>query len=450
MRTVLVTGGAGYIGSHIVEQLVMRGDHVIILDALVYGQPWPMSMQAQPIQVQSVQTQPVQAQSGNLPSIQEFSFQEELPKALSTVAPTKSLSAHESSVITGTLHCVQGQVGDAALLDTLFSHYTIDAVVHCAALIEVGASVKEPLTFYNTNVSQTLTLLDRMKAHNVDTIIFSSSAAVYGNPGVDRITEDTPQRPLNPYGQSKLFIEQVLADCASAYGLRYAALRYFNVAGAYPEKKLGERHEPETHVVPLLIRAALQGSVFNLYSADYGTIDGTCIRDYVHVRDIARANVLALDALCPRAQSSEVLHLRTACSGGKCLSSECVEEESSDVCCSSLRAESSDVNALITNAHTLSAGSFALTIGSGVGVSVLDLVHEVERVTHTTIATRVVERRAGDAARLVAGATQAQRLLGWQPLYSLEKMLHDAHTFYLQGNCMAVPAAQQASKTSQR
>lgn len=320
MRTILVTGGAGYIGSHIVEQLAARGDQVIILDALVYGQAWPE--------------------------------------------------------ITGAVSCIQGECGDKTLLDQLFSEHTIDAVIHCAALIEVGVSVKEPLNFYNTNVSQTLVLLERMKAHGVNTIVFSSSAAVYGNPGVKTIAETVPCVPLNPYGQSKLFIEHVLADCAQAYRLRYAALRYFNVAGAWAAKGLGERHLPETHVVPLLLKAAADGTPFNLYSADYGTPDGTCIRDYVHVRDIARANVLALDAL-----------------------------------------------------HS-GADTFVANIGSGTGISVLDLVHVVEQVTGKTLATRVVERRSGDAARLVADARCARNMLDWQSRFTLEAMVRDAQIFY--------------------
>jgi UDP-glucose 4-epimerase len=368
MRTILVTGGAGYIGSHIVEQLAARGDRVLILDSLVYGQPWP------------------------------------------TLA---------SPVTTGTILCMHGQCGDAALLDSLFSQFSIDAVIHCAALIEVGASVKEPLSFYATNVSQTLTLLDRMKAHGINTIIFSSSAAVYGNPGVDLISENAPTVPLNPYGQSKLFIERVLADCATAYGLRYAVLRYFNVAGAYPEQQLGERHQPETHVAPLLLRAAVAGTPFNLYSADYGTTDGTCIRDYVHVRDIARANVLALDALCPRAQNSEAESLKDVS----------VDVDTSNPSCPIKNSKTCCMSFASAKAHT---GSFTLNIGSGKGLSVLDLVHEVERVTAKTIATRVVERRAGDAASLVADATQAKNILGWQPHYTIQEMVRDAHIFHSQ------------------
>jgi UDP-glucose 4-epimerase len=326
-RTVVVTGGAGYIGSHVVEQLVMQGDRVIVLDSLVYGQPWPE------LGVDQVQ-------------------------------------------------CVKGECGDARLLDSMFSHSSVDAVVHCAARIEVGASVKDPLSFYDTNVAQTLVLLDRMRAHDVKWIVFSSSAAVYGNSVTDPITEDSSRVPLNPYGHSKWFIEQVLADCALAYGLRYGVLRYFNVAGAYPEKSLGERHTPETHVVPLLLRAAHESISFNVYSADYGTADGSCVRDYVHVRDIARANVLALEALV---------------SG---------------------------------------ADSFTVNIGSGRGVSVLELIHRVERVMNKQVPTRVVERRSGDAARLVADATRAKMFLGWQPRFGLEEMLQSAATFHGWKNCL--------------
>jgi UDP-glucose 4-epimerase len=358
MRTILVTGGAGYIGSHIVEQLASRGDHVIILDSRVYGQPWPI--QAMPVQAMPVQMGP--PISGAMRC--------EKGACGSTCSEQRDY---------GTVSCVEGECGDKVLLDQLFSENKIDAVIHCAALIEVGISVKEPLNFYNTNVAQTITLLERMKAHKVNTIVFSSSAAVYGNPGVDLIAETAACVPLNPYGQSKLFIEHVLADCATAYGLKYAALRYFNVAGAYPEKGLGERHKPETHVVPLLLKAAVEGTLFNLYSADYGTADGTCIRDYVHVRDIARANVLALDALCAGAEP------------------------------------------LVVN------------IGSGNGISVLDLVHIVEQVAQHAITTRVVERRAGDGARLVADATQVKKLLGWTPRFPLEQALGDAYRFH--GDC---------------
>lgn len=385
MRTILVTGGAGYIGSHIVEQLASRGDRVIILDALVYGQPWP-------IQAMSTQALPTKA----LPV-------QGLGALRCKKGSCDNIRCGQSEY--GTVSCVHGQVGDAVLLDQLFSEYKVDAVIHCAALIEVGVSVKEPLNFYDTNVSQALVLLERMKAHSVNKIVFSSSAAVYGNPGVDLIAETAPCVPLNPYGQSKLFIEQVLADCAQAYGLKYAALRYFNVAGAYPEKGLGERHKPETHVVPLLLRAAVEGTLFNLYSADYGTADGTCIRDYVHVRDIARANVLALDALSG-----------TACAGAECAGVKYAGAECSDAGCAKVKAVCVD--------------SFVVNIGSGKGISVLELVKQVELVTERAIATRVVERRAGDGSRLVADAAQAQTLLGWTPRFSLEQALRDGHDFH--------------------
>jgi len=451
MRTVLVTGGAGYIGSHIVEQLATRGDRVIILDALIYGQPWPrlaQPMQAQPMQSLPIQAQPMLAKPVTSPYAQELSFypfftQEIIAKD----SPVQAVSTHAVPVIPGDVFCVQGQCGDATLLDSLFSQFSIDAVIHCAALIEVGVSVKEPLSFYATNVAQTLTLLDRMKAHTISTLIFSSSAAVYGNPGVDLISEAAPCCPLNPYGQSKLFIEHVLADSAQAYGLRYAALRYFNVAGAYPEKHLGERHQPETHVAPLLLRAAVAGTPFNLYSADYGTVDGTCIRDYVHVRDIARANVLALDALCP--QSLQMLNTGALCSGALCSGALCsgalcsgalcsrapslkdasVAAEIKKIPCSAEGSEICCTNLAVSSAHQ---DSFTLNIGSGAGVSVLDLVHEVERVTGKSIATRIVERRSGDAASLVADATRAKKLLNWHPQFTLQEMLRDAYLFHFQ------------------
>lgn len=318
-KTILVTGGAGYIGSHTAFLLAQKGHKVIVLDALVHHQP------------------------------------SELPWA--TV--------------------IHGDCGDTTLLNTIFTENHIDAVMHFAAFIEVGISVKEPLSFYENNVTKTLTLLKTMMAHNVKTFIFSSSCAVYGTPQALPLVETHPKNPISPYGNTKLVIEMALHDLQIAHGLQYVALRYFNAAGALPEHGLGEYHKPETHVLPLLLRAAHEHKPFYIFGTNYPTTDGTCVRDYLHVLDIAQAHIKALEYL-DNGNPSESFNL-----------------------------------------------------GTGTGFSIKQLIMAVEKITG--IAVNVIEAtaRAGDPAVLVADPSRAHTVLGWKPQYSeLEFILQSADAFH--------------------
>ena len=237
---VLVVGGAGYIGSHMVKHLDALGHAVITLDNLSTG-------------------------FGNAVTVGDI---------------------------------VVGDMADTDLLDALFAHNRFDGVMHFAAFSLVGESAASPAKYYRNNVTNTLNLLDAMRRHGVDRFIFSSTAAVYGEPVATPIAEDHPERPINPYGRSKLMVERVLADYAEAYGLRYVTLRYFNAAGADPDGSLGERHEPETHLVPLVLQAASgRRECISVFGDNYDTPDGTCIRDYIHVTDLCDAHVLALESL---------------------------------------------------------------------------------------------------------------------------------------------------------
>jgi len=317
-KTVLVTGGAGYIGSHIAWLLAQHQYQVIILDKLIYGQP--------------------------------------------------------SSFPWATF--VYGDYGDHSLLQQIFAQYQIETVIHCAAFVEVGRSVKKPLVFYDNNVAKTCTLLDLMLQHGVKKIIFSSSCAVYGIPQSVPICEDELRTPISPYGTSKLMVETILDDVQKAHGLSYIAFRYFNVAGALPEYGLGERHDPETHIIPLLLQAAYEHKPFIMYGTDMPTPDGTCMRDYVHVFDIANAHLLALDYL----------------------------EKGNE--------------------------SFCLNIGSGTGVSIRQMILTVEHICKTNITVQEVDRRAGDPPRLIADIGRVATILAWRPRYSqLDTLVHSAYEF---------------------
>ena len=303
---VLVVGGAGYIGSHTAKELVRDGHEVVVLDNFSTGHRWAV-------------------QWGEL---------------------------------------VQGDAGDAALVARTLRCYGIDAVMHFAASTYVGESMVDPRKYFRNNVVNTLGLLDGMLAAGVGRIVFSSTAAIYGVPEQLPLPEDHPQKPVNPYGESKLFIEKMLGWYAPAYGLTYAALRYFNAAGADPDGQLGEVHSPETHLIPLVIEAVLgrRGAV-DIYGTDYPTPDGTAIRDYIHVTDLARAHILALRQL----------------EAGK---------------------------------------SVLLNLGTGRGYSVREVITAVQTVTGRTVPARETPRRAGDPAVLVAAAGRAAEVLGWQPKYS--------------------------------
>lgn len=303
-QTVLVVGGAGYIGSHMVKELVRDGYEVIVLDNLSRG--------------------------------------------------------HRDLIPGGVF--VEGDLGDVAVLGHIFSKYKIGAVMHFAAFSLVGESVEKPLDYYRNNVSRTVELLATMQRHGVNRFIFSSTAAVYGEPARVPITEDLPCHPTNPYGASKLAVERLLADCEQATDLRYVSLRYFNAAGADVSGTLGERHEPETHLIPLVLRVATgERKQISIYGADYPTPDGTCIRDYIHVSDLAAAHLLSLKRLM---------------SGG---------------------------------------GSAVYNLGNSRGHSVREVIDTARHVTGREIPVTVAARRPGDPAVLVADSSRARRELGWSP-----------------------------------
>lgn len=309
LKTVLVTGGAGYIGSHAVYALRQAGYPVVILDNLVYGH------------------RDLVEQVLNVP-------------------------------------LVVGSTLDPVILKTLFDRYDIGAVMHFAAYTYVGESVTNPSKYYANNVVGTLTLLDAMVAAGVQTLVFSSTCATYGLPQTLPIAEDHPQQPINPYGYTKLMVEQILADYDQAYGLRSVRFRYFNAAGAHPSGLLGEDHNPESHLIPLVLQAAL-GLRDNIaiYGTDYPTADGTCIRDYIHVCDLADAHLLGLEYL-------------------------------------------------------LKGGSSAVfNLGNGRGFSVREVIEAAQRVTGRPIPVTETARRAGDSSELVGSSQKARDILGWDPQY---------------------------------
>ena len=325
-ETILVLGGAGYIGSHTAYLLAKKNYRVIILDNFIHNQPFDHSW--------------------------------------ATV--------------------IRGDYGDQDLLGRVFAAHPITAIMHFAGFISVGESIKKPALYYENNVTKTITLLNTMLENAVDTIIFSSSAAVYGAPTCTPIPEDHTKLPINPYGQTKLMIENVLTDYAHAYGLRFVALRYFNAAGALAEHNLGEFHNPETHIIPLAIHAALNNNSFSVFGNTYQTPDGTCIRDYVHVADIAHAHVLALDYL-QRGNKSNSFNL-----------------------------------------------------GTGTGYSVQEIIRSVTRITNHTLHAVIKPARPGDPAVLVADASRAHDVLNWQQKYSdLETIISSAYQAVKQDNVQA-------------
>lgn len=311
---ILVTGGAGYIGSVINEELLKAGHKVVVLDNLYQG--------------------------------------------------------HRQAVIPEAVF-VQANIGDSQALDGIFTKYNINAVIHMAAETVVEFSMTDPRRYFQNNVINSLVLLDIMLKHNVYKLIFSSSAAVYGEPETTVIDEDHPKNPINSYGESKLLFERILDWYGKAYGLKYISLRYFNAAGA--SELLGEDHDPETHLIPNILRAATNGlSPVPIYGTDYPTKDGSCIRDYVHVLDIAQAHILALDKL-------EKLH-------GK-----------------------------------------AYNLGNGNGYSVLEVVAAARQTTGINIPTKTHARRTGDPAVLVASSNRARTELGWRPeITSIENIIESA------------------------
>ncbi|NIF25222.1 UDP-glucose 4-epimerase GalE [Pantoea sp. Tr-811] len=307
----LVVGGAGYIGSHMVKYLLQAGHEVVVADV-----------------------------DPATPGVERVAL----------------------------------DIADSRALDALFSDYAFDAVFHFASYIQVGESVLAPAKYYRNNVTATLSLLDAMVRAGIGHLIFSSSAAVYGNPQYTPIDEQHAKAPINPYGRSKWMVEQILEDYDRAYGLKSVCLRYFNAAGADPQGQLGECHEPETHLIPLILQAASgRREAVTVFGHDYDTPDGSCIRDYVHVEDLASAHALAVAYL----------------QGG--------------------------------------GDSTAFNLGNGVGFSVQAVIDTARAVTGRPIKVIEAPRRAGDPPRLVADAGKAQSVLGWQPAFSaLEEIVRHA------------------------
>jgi UDP-glucose 4-epimerase len=321
-QDILVIGGAGYIGSHMLRCLQQQGLNPVVLDNLVGG--------------------------------------------------------YRHAV--GNAEFIEGDLGDAALLDTLFSQRHFAGVIHFASYIQVGESVSNPSKYYDNNVARTITLLNAMVKHKVQHFIFSSTAAIFGNPDYLPIDEKHPKNPINPYGRSKLMVEQLLADYGTAYGLRYGCLRYFNAAGAMPDASIGECHEPETHLIPLVLQAASgRRPAIKIFGDDYDTPDGTCVRDYIHICDLADAHFLLLQRL----------------QGG------------------------------------MERGYFNL--GTGTGYSVKEVIDTAKKITGKAIPVVMEARRAGDPPSLIADGSAAREQLGWQPKISdLPTLIRHAWAWELQ------------------
>lgn len=305
---VLVIGGAGYIGSHAVKKLVQQGYQVSVLDNLLTG--------------------------------------------------------HKAAVDSAATF-YEGDIRDKSILEQIIDGDQIEAIFHFAASSLVGESVQDPLKYFNNNVVGMETLLEVMRDRSINKIIFSSTAAVYGDVDLDLITEETPKAPTSPYGESKLMMENMIKWCQLAHGINYVSLRYFNVAGALSSGEIGEDHDPETHLIPIVLQTALgQRDKIVIFGDDYTTPDGTCIRDYVHVEDLIDAHILALEYL---------------------------------------------------NDHQ---ESHAINIGSSTGYSVSEIVEAAKAVTQREIPTEFGDRRAGDPAKLVASSQKARDILGWNPRYT--------------------------------
>jgi UDP-glucose 4-epimerase len=305
-KRILVVGGAGYIGSHMVKQLCRAGCDATVFDNLSTG--------------------------------------------------------YRDAVVGG--HFILGDLADQNQLDDLFKTHHFDGVMHFASYIQVGESMRDPSKYYRNNLTNTQNLLDAMVKHQVRHFIFSSTAAIFGEPQQTPIPETHSKQPINPYGRSKWMVEQMLMDYDGAYGLKSTCLRYFNAAGADPEGEIGERHDPETHLIPLILQAVSgRRSAITVFGTDYDTPDGTCIRDYIHVNDLCDVHSLALQRLWDTEQST------------------------------------------------------VYNLGNGSGFSVRQVIDTAAHVTGQQVPVEYGDRRVGDPARLVADATQAQHALKWRPSY---------------------------------
>jgi len=306
MLNILIVGGAGYIGSYMCKYLSKNGYNPIVLDNLIYG--------------------------------------------------------HKEAVKWGVF--IEGSIADSTLLDQIFRKYQIIAVMHFAAFCYVGESVTEPLKYYQNNLSNTITLLNCMVKNNVLNLVFSSSCAIFGESDGLPITENQKKNPINPYGKSKLMVEKILDDLNKAYNLNYVCLRYFNAAGADPDIEVGEDHIPETHIIPLVLQTALgKKDSITIFGDDYSTKDGTCIRDYIHIVDLAQAHLLSLERLLN---------------------------------------------------HKLSAN---YNLGSGTGYSVMEILELACKITNKKISYRIFKRREGDPAVLISSNEKVFNELGWEPKF---------------------------------
>ena len=320
--SILVIGGAGYIGSHNVHALVERGEDVVVLDNLVTG--------------------------------------------------------HRQAVHPNA-RFYEGDLRSAADLDRVFSEQQIEAVMHFAAFSLVGESVVQPLKYFNNNVGGMQSLLEAMARHHVDRLVLSSTAAVYGEPERVPISEDDPKNPTNPYGESKLIMERMMRWAGEACGIRWVSLRYFNVGGALADGHIGEDHHPESHLIPLILQVPLgRRSHISIFGDDYPTRDGSCIRDYLHVMDLADAHIRALDYL---------------------------KDGGSPLVCN---------------------------LGNGQGFSVFEMVEAARKVTGHPVPAKVEGRRAGDPAQLVASSDRARTVLGWQPEAGIEEIIASAWNWHVQ------------------
>ena len=315
MKNILVIGGAGYIGSHMVRMLAKHGYKPVVFDNL---------------------------SKGHREAVANYPFE-------------------------------LGDLGDKARLTEVFKKYGIEAVMHFAAFAEVGESVKEPSKYYHNNVAKVLDLLDALVENDIKYFVFSSTAATFGEPIRPKIDESHPQNPINPYGNTKLMVEKILADFDTAYGLKATALRYFNASGADDSGEIGESHNPETHLIPIVLQAAAgKRASIKMFGTDYPTPDGTCVRDYVHVNDLARAHILALEKMFKDNVSER------------------------------------------------------FNLGSGNGFSVAEIVKEAKRITSIDFTVEKAPRRDGDPAVLVADSAKAERILGWKPQYNLTRIIETA------------------------
>lgn len=319
---ILVTGGAGYIGSHLAMALLEQGEEVVIFDNL---------------------------STGHLEAVEILSKY-------------------------GKLNFVKGDLLNENELNTVFEKCVIDAVIHFAAFSQVGESMKNPSKYYNNNVTGTLHLLDAMRKYNVNKIVFSSTAATYGEPKYIPIDENHPQNPINPYGQTKLMIEKIMDDYDKAHGLKSVRLRYFNVAGADSKCRIGEWHEPETHLIPNVLKSTFSGGkTFEMYGTDYQTKDGTCVRDYINIEDLIKAHVLSLQYLK---------------NGGK---------------------------------------TDFFNLGTKEGNTVKEVFNVCEKVAGQQIPVKIMDRREGDPAQLVADNSKAKSVLNWLPEKTLEYSIKSAY-----------------------